>query len=120
MLDTDEINNSEDIIDLRDVVARVERLRVYEDQTDEEEQAELAALLELLEDCGGGVEDEPTLIRESYFEEYAQQLAEDLGYMPRDLHWPFDCIDWEKAAQALRFDYSAVDFDGVTYLRRAY
>lgn len=59
-----------------------------------------------------------TLIRESYFETYAQQLAEECGMVNDDATWPNDCIDWEAAARELRMDYSAVDFDGETYLVR--
>lgn len=33
--------------------------------------------------------------------------------------WPYTCIDWEHAAKELRYDYSAADFDGVTYWIRS-
>lgn len=56
-----------------------------------------------------------TLIRDSYFVEYAQALAEDIGAIDSKADWPLSYIDWEAAADALRMDYTAVDFDGVTY-----
>jgi vacuolar-type H+-ATPase subunit I/STV1 len=60
-----------------------------------------------------------TLIPEDDFEDYARDLAEDLhGSDIRNASWPFDCIDWEQAADALRMDYSSVDYEGVTYLYR--
>lgn len=60
-----------------------------------------------------------TLIPEDDFEDYARDLAEDLyGNDLRNSSWPFDCIDWEKAAYALRMDYSSVEYEGVTYLYR--
>ena len=59
------------------------------------------------------------LIRESYFEDYAQELAEDIGAIDPNAHWPNDCIDWERAARELQYDYTAVDFDGVTYWIRS-
>lgn len=60
-----------------------------------------------------------TLIPEDDFEDYARDLAEDLyGNDIRNSSWPFDCIDWEKAADALRMDYSSADYEGVTYLYR--
>jgi hypothetical protein len=58
-----------------------------------------------------------TLIRDSYFKEYAQELAEDIGAINSDASWPNDCIDWDKAARELRMDTSG-DFDGVTYWGR--
>lgn len=60
-----------------------------------------------------------TLIPEDDFEDYARDLAEDLyGNDIRKSSWPFDCIDWEKAADSLRMDYSSVEYEGVTYLYR--
>lgn len=56
-----------------------------------------------------------TLIRDSYFEEYARQLAEDIGAIDPKAGWPNTFIDWEAAAEALQQDYTQVEFDGVTY-----
>jgi hypothetical protein len=60
-----------------------------------------------------------TLIRESYFETYARELADDIGAVKDDAGWPGRHIDWEAAAKELKADYTEVDFDGVTYLMRA-
>lgn len=60
-----------------------------------------------------------TLIPDDDFEDYARDLAEDLhGDAIRSASWPFDCIDWEQAADALRMDYSSVEYEGTTYLYR--
>lgn len=59
-----------------------------------------------------------TLIRDSYFEDYAQQMAEDIGAINRDATWPLNHIDWEAAAEALKGDYTSAEFDGVTYWAR--
>jgi hypothetical protein len=55
------------------------------------------------------------LIRDDHFEDYARELAEDIGAVNRDMSWPCNCIDWEKAASELQVDYTSLDFDGVTY-----
>lgn len=60
-----------------------------------------------------------TLIQESFFVEYAQELAEEIGSISRDERWPLNHIDWEAAAKELKNDYMSVDFDGVEYLIRA-
>jgi hypothetical protein len=88
---------------------------------DEEEQEELEALEALAAQCEGygDWEHGEALIRGSYFEEYAQELAEDIGAIDRNASWPNTCIDWEQAARELAMDYTQVDFDGVTYLMRA-
>jgi hypothetical protein len=85
---------------------------------DEQESKELAALLNLEEQAADYADDwqyGETLIRDSYFREYAMELADDLGAIPSDLSWPCTCIDWDQAARELQMDYTAVDFDGVTY-----
>lgn len=43
-------------------------------------------------------------------EDFAEQLAEDLGLINSDAQWPNNCIDWEQAAKELMYDYS--DSDG--------
>lgn len=68
------------------------------------------------------VEDEisrdSSLISEEAWEEYARQTAEDL--LPRGSlsGWPFDYIDWERAADALQSDYSQIEIAGTTYYYR--
>lgn len=112
---TKEITNFEDIIDSRDIIARIEYLEGTED---EDEASELAALNKLSEQAEGYAADwqyGETLIRDSYFKEYAQELAKDIGAIDRNASWPNTCIDWEQAARELQMDYTAVDFDGVTY-----
>ena len=83
-----------------------------------EEAAELAALEALQEEAEGYCPDwtyGAQLIRDSYFEDYAQETAEDCGMIQPGATWPNNCIDWEQAARELQQDYTAVDFDGVTY-----
>ena len=118
------IDNSLDVIDSRDVIARIEELESElcpsdeSDGTDNAEREELATLVALADEASGYAADwqyGETLIRDSYFEEYAQELAEDVGAIDSNATWPNNCIDWERATRELQMDYSAVDFDGVTY-----
>lgn len=142
---------SADIIDVRDIIERVEELEAQREclrsEFDEDEanagvdfdnwvcnqtewsreaQEELDGLTALLADLEGMGGDEQwrghwypiTLIRDSYFRTYAEELADDIGAIPRDAGWPLTCIDWEQAARELRYDYSGVDIDGVTYWTR--
>jgi hypothetical protein len=119
---TTEISKFDDLIDIRDVIARVEELRDI-DQPDVDELRELASLNDFLEECKGNGGDEQwegdwypvTCIRDSYFENYAQELAEDIGSIKEDAQWPYTCIDWEKAARELKMDYTSVEFGGITY-----
>jgi hypothetical protein len=88
-----------------------------------EEIRKLTALLDDLRGNGGDHEWKDhwypvTLIRDSYFKEYAQELAEDIGAIDPKASWPNDCIDWDKASSELKTDYQTVEFDGVTYWYR--
>jgi antirestriction protein len=38
-------------------------------------------------------------------EDFAQQLAEDIGAINKNAQWPNNCIDWEHAASELMYDY---------------
>ncbi len=127
-----------DILDVDDMLERLQELRelrdaeeVAEDETtsafvmSKEDKQELA-LLEQFE--GEWYPD--TLIRESYFEQYAREQAEDIYSQElSDAKWPFTCIDWEQAAKELNHDYTSIELrpldenreecDAITYYYRA-
>ena len=158
------IDNSQDIIDSRDVISRIEELegdrealvdavseaqetldastddadrmscqitlREAQDELtewgDSDEAKELKCLKALADEMENECEWESgtALIRESYFEDYARQTAEDLGLISSDTQWPATCIDWEMAAKELLNDYSTVTFkdedgEGVDYYYRS-
>ena len=39
-------------------------------------------------------------------EEFAQEMAEEIGAIDEKAGWPNNCIDWERAARELMYDYS--------------
>ena len=111
------IDKYQDIIDSRDVIERIEELE-SDENLDDDDRAELATLQALAKEASDYAADwqyGEALIRDSYFVEYAQELAEDIGAINSYFGWPNNCIDWEQAARELRMDYTSVDFDGVTY-----
>lgn len=131
------VTNMDNIIDSRDVIARIEELEAEQEALmgdwngaseldkpaefhawEKEHGEELDSLCELAAEASKyseGWEYGEILIRDSYFVTYAQELAEDIGAVRPNAVWPNNCIDWERAAWELRMDYTAVDFDGVTY-----
>lgn len=69
------ISNSDDLIDSRDVIARIKALTDL-NELDGEQAVELAALQTLADEsaaCSAGWEFGETLIRDSYLKTYAQQ-----------------------------------------------
>lgn len=108
------ITNNDDIIDSRDIIERIEELESGCD----EDAAELLTLQKLAEEASDYCEEwiyGATLVRDSYFVDYARELADDIGAINSDNHWPLYCIDWDQAARDLKMDYTPVNFDGVTY-----
>ena len=75
------VNSSEDLIDSRDIIARIDEL-ADDDDRDAADNDELEILKKLAgegECCAADWVHGETLIRDSYFKEYAQELAEDCG-----------------------------------------
>ncbi|MCD9228627.1 hypothetical protein ACPPTR_09010 [Ralstonia pseudosolanacearum] len=179
-MSTTPIDNTEDIIDSRDVIARVEELEdtfrdlleqvqaqgwtIYQTNGDQwnavrendtgpdaphhvfdhdveaiafaaqqsgvdvdvDEVSELYTLRALVEQCEGYGDwgHGETLIRESYFVEYIEELIDDCYSLPKELtsgNWPYRhiTIDYEAAAEEAKVDYTEVVFDGETYFLRA-
>jgi antirestriction protein len=128
-----EINSSDDQIDVRDVIARIEELENDRGDTEHAawaaenptDAAELELLSALMGELAGYDGDEQwrgdwypiTLIRDSYFVEAMQELCEDIGDFPNGVP-SYYVIDWEATARNLRVNYSSVEFDGVTYWYR--
>jgi antirestriction protein len=107
-----------DVMDSRDLQERINELEGQEER-DTDEQEELDALLALKEETeSSGWDDGILFINTDDFEEYAQELAEEIGAIPKDSQWPAYCIDWEWAARELSSDYSSVTFREKDYYYR--
>jgi antirestriction protein len=118
---TDRVYEGAEIMDSRDVIEKIEELEALEAEATTEEPDELTKLREMAKD-GEGSPDWPhgeTLILDSYFEQYAQDLAEDIGAVQKDATWPNQYIDWEAAADALKQDYMRVTYGETEYWIRA-
>ena len=137
-----DIHNGMDIIDSRDVIARLKELEDERDNakatedTDaddlwtaengeefgadwtEEQEDEYQELTALAEEASGSPDWKygETLIRRDYFETYMDEMVEDCYTLPKDMpSWMSIVLDYD----ALEQDYSSVDFDGQEYLIRS-
>jgi hypothetical protein len=110
------ISNFDDVIDSRDVEERISELEEIENPSSEEyeELQQLKALASEGEQYAPDWTYGATLVRDSYFTDYARELLEDCGDLPRDLPH-YIAIDWDATARNIRVDYTPVEFDGITY-----
>lgn len=135
-----EVSNSEDILDSRDIIARFDELQTdiliaFEEKNSEDAELDwekidpfewldgdeadeynnLKSLIEEASAYAGDWKDGATLVRDTYFEDYAEELADDIGAIDSNASWPLNHINWKAAANDLKMDYTEVDFDGVAY-----
>lgn len=137
---TKELDLTDDLIDVRDIIERVEELESLKDDHEsepdggrwsDEDAQELETLQAILEDLKGNGGDEQwrgdwypvTLIRDSYFTDYIEELISDCYEMPKEINsgaWPYRhiTIDYEAAADEAKADYMEIEIDGTTYLYR--
>ena len=120
------IDNTDDVIDSRDVIERIETLESLKADHDDDpegghfsdedalELRDLRALANEAIQYSGDWEYGSSLIRDSYFTDYAREMLEDCGDIPKDLPH-YIAVDWDQTALNIRVDYTPIDFGGVTY-----
>lgn len=129
------IDNSQDVIDSRDIIERIEELESLQADMveqldkgeisesdmlvfDNDEGKELDSLRELAEQCQDYASDwlyGETLIHRDYFKTYMDDMIADCYELPSDMPaWMSIVLDY----YALEQDYSSVDFDGQEFLIR--
>lgn len=97
-----------DIVDLRDLDG--DELAEWKEAIESESGYDFDSVLR----------NEPVVIAEEYFTEYAEELAEELGYINGKARWPLNCIDWSQAAEELKQDYTSFTMNGTDYWFRAF
>ena len=127
--------NSDDVIDSRDVIERLEELEATKEafeateehitweSVEPDEAEELKSLTAFASEAEGYSDDwlhGATLIRDSHFRDYIEELINDCYELPKAFNsgeWPYRHmkLDYEAAAEEAQSDYTSVDFDDVTY-----
>ena len=132
-MQTTTLDLAADIIDVRDIIDRVEQLdpEFSDIKLTDDETKELAKLRSILAELVGYGGDEQwrgdwypvTLVRDSHFRAYAEQLADECGYTDEaardsEKNPLLAYIDWEAWARDVRMDYTPIKIDGTTYWYR--
>jgi hypothetical protein len=107
------------VIDDAEVRMECEDCNDKSELSDEDEQR-WSELSDLDYEIGLATCEDRQAIPDCRFEEYAQQLAEDIGAISSDAQWPLNRIDWEAAADDLKMDYTQFSWDGSDYWVRTY
>jgi hypothetical protein len=105
-------------------IGNMENLK-YKEWEESDDAKELNDLSSFMDDFKGYGGDEQwrgdwypvTIIRDSYFEDYTEELIKDCGYIDKDFP-SWIAIDWGKTAEAVQEDYTSAEFDGITYWAR--
>lgn len=116
-MEADDDTDPKDVAEVADALEDAqEALNAWEAHESEELRL-LKEFAEEVEDYCVDYKHGETLIRESYFTEYVEEMVKDCYGFPQDIP-SFVEIDWEETAENVKVDYSEADFDGVTYYFR--
>ena len=132
-----EADEYEDSIALKEEEISMKELEIadLDVDEDEEERDELECELENLRDELEGLKEEAedifelrddcnhyargnALINEDHFVDYIRQMAEDMDGIDTS-NWPYDHINWDEAAEALRVDYTTITWRGNDFYVRS-
>lgn len=122
------LNLSADIIDVRDIIARINDIDLDTPETLQEKWdngVEYDLLLEILDELKGNGGDEQwrgdwyplVLIRDSHFKDYIRELLAECGDISAKLP-NYVVVDWDATARNFHVDYSTIEIDGATYWYR--
>jgi len=112
----EENEEAEEISDISEVDFENEAFsEMYSEEIEEYEQVN--DFCEELSNYAADFEHGESIIHSDYFEDYARELVEECGYISKDFP-SWIAIDWESTAEAVKEDYTSVDFQGETYLIR--
>lgn len=115
---SDRVYEGADIIDSRDVIARIEELKTKRDYPkdwswSEDEEEELNKLIAFAAEAEGIRANGEALIADHYFKDYARNLAKDIGAIGDYEKWPLNCIDWEKDYE--KWPANCIDWEKATH-----
>lgn len=97
-----------------DIVRAQLELDTWRDGEDGREFDDLDSLDSEVGGLAGLAKNEPILVNDSHFAEYAEELCGECGYIAPGFPTWIE-IDWEATADNLKADYTAVDLGGETF-----
>ncbi len=118
---------NDDVIDSRDIEERIVELEKDNNLTDQdkEELDQLTAIKKDVEDYSSDDwEDGIIFVSQYYWQDYCKDFAYDCGYIEDidrvNTNPLIYCVDWEKWASEMKYDYTSTEINKVDYYFRAY
>ena len=115
---------NDDVIDSRDIEERIVELEKNNNLTDQEKEElnQLAAIKKDVEDYSDEWQYGITFISEYHWVEYCEDCAYEMGYI-EDIERVNSnplvyCVDWEKWAKEMKYDYTSTEINKVDYYFR--
>lgn len=124
---TSEISNTQDVIDSRDVIERYNELKATFNDLYDDEKEELEMLTKLMEEGDEFADWEfgMILVRDDYFEDYAQSYCEEIGLIASDREANGNnflnmFVDWEGVATYLQNNWREIMIGDEKYWTEGY
>lgn len=121
-MDVRNVSNMDDIIDSRDAVLALDALKDEwaSDPAGFDSEEALEALEEFVDELNATfgeqeVEFGITLVRDTHWDQYAEEYADEVMEIPNEMASYFD---YDKFAEDLQQDYTEVQFDSIPYYGR--
>ena len=121
------MNLNDDILDSRDLEERIVELKKDNNLTDQEKEEleQLTAIKKDVEDYSSDDwEDGITFVSQYYWQDYCKDFAYDCGYIEDidrvNANPLIYCVDWEKWASEMKYDYTSTKINNVDYYFRSY
>lgn len=92
-------------LDTIDSVIKSDNLDLLDSLANEHDSDEIAAFISCFSAADLGNFEEARAGQYGNDEDFAQDMAEQLGSIDKNVQWPYTCIDWEYAAKELMYDY---------------
>lgn len=112
MKDLKVITGEEDVLDSRDIIARLILLEDLEPDQMSDDEAEELELLKQASELGKKYSDDwefgAQFVAERYFEDYCRGLCEEDGSVPNDMP-DYIVIDWGRTADNMLLDYTEIN-----------
>lgn len=108
----------ESTINSQDIIDRIDELEELGDEgrslDDDQELADLKAFADEAESYAADWKYGVTLVNDDYFETFAEDEVSEIFGIDSSI-FPYYCMDWEKVAEEMQYDYTEITLGSSTF-----